>query len=159
MSTAFAQQYALVASARAALLDYCATLAPEHFTAPVAAFNGGCIRDLLVHVAGCYDYWLGQVGLGREAATPPPGNVPNLAALRAIFADVDVLVADFSQHYAASWLVPAAFALPRRPQQLALTPLQLFTHGFTHEFHHKGQVLSMGRLLGYPPVDTDIIRT
>ena len=43
------------------------------------------------------------------------------------------------------------------PQEF--TPLQLFTHTITHEFHHKGQVMSMSRLLGYVPVDADIIRT
>ncbi|GAB3850018.1 DinB family protein [Hymenobacter terrigena] len=156
---AFSQQYALVASARGVLLDYCASLAPAHFVAPVAAMNGGSIRDLLVHVAGCYDYWLGQVGLSWEAVNPQPEAVADVATLRAVFAGVDALVADFSQHYLAEWLEPKSFILPRQPQPLELTPLQLFTHTITHEFHHKGQVLSMSRLLGYVPVDTDIIRT
>ena len=159
MTDVFAHQYTLVASARGVLLDYCAGLVPAHFAAPVAAMNDGSIRDLLVHVAGCYDYWLGQVGLGRPAGTPPPEAVTDVAALRAVFAGVDALVAAFGRHYAADWLVPKLFVLPRRAQPLELTPLQLFTHTVTHEFHHKGQVLSMSRLLGYAPVDTDIIRT
>ncbi len=37
-------------------------------------------------------------------------------------------------------------------------PLKLFTHVITHEFHHKGQILSLSRHLGYVRVDTDIIR-
>ncbi|MNL32837.1 DinB family protein [compost metagenome] len=37
-------------------------------------------------------------------------------------------------------------------------PLKLFTHVTTHEYHHKGQILSLSRHLGYTPVDTDIIR-
>ncbi|MDQ2795045.1 MAG: DinB family protein [Bacteroidota bacterium] len=159
MTAAFTHQYALVASARGVLLDYCAGLAPAHFATPVAAMNGGSIRDLLVHVAGCYDYWLGQVGLGRAAGTPLPEAVLDVAALRIVFAGVDALVADFSRHYAADWLTPKRFGLPRRTRPQELTPLQLFTHTSTHEFHHKGQVLSMSRLLGYVPVDTDIIRT
>ncbi|MCB0640529.1 MAG: ATP-binding cassette domain-containing protein, partial [Phaeodactylibacter sp.] len=36
--------------------------------------------------------------------------------------------------------------------------LKLFTHVITHEFHHKGQVLSFSRHLGYTPVDTDVLR-
>ena len=157
--SAFAQQYALIVSARGVLLDYCAGLAPAHFIAPVPAMNNGSMRDLLVHVAGCYDYWLGEVGLSRPAARPQPGAVPDVATLRAVFAETDALVADFIRHYAAAWLVPQQFVLPRQGQPHELTPLQLFTHTATHEFHHKGQVLSMGRLLGYAPVDTDIIRT
>lgn len=39
-----------------------------------------------------------------------------------------------------------------------VTSLELFSHVITHEYHHKGQVLSISRHLGYTPVDTDIIR-
>lgn len=159
MDATFAQQYALVASARGALLDYCATLDPAHFTAPVVEMNGGTIRDLLMHIAGCYHYWLGEVGLGREAANLQPEIIPDAATMHAAFANVDALVAEFSQRYAGEWLAPKLFVLPRRPQPQEFTPLQLFTHTTTHEFHHKGQVLSMSRLLGYVPVDTDIIRS
>ncbi|MFI5159066.1 MAG: DinB family protein [Sphingobacteriales bacterium] len=47
-----------------------------------------------------------------------------------------------------------------RPNGSGLTrsPFELFTHVTTHEFHHKGQVVSMSRQLGYTPVDTDVIR-
>ncbi|GAB3872102.1 DinB family protein [Hymenobacter segetis] len=159
INTAFTQQYALVRSARSILLDYCASFAPTHFSTPVAEMNNGSIRELLVHVAGCYYYWLGEVGLNQKATRPQPESVPDVAALRARFAEVDALVAEFSQHYAAEWLVPKSLILPRQAQPLELTPLQLFTHAITHEFHHRGQVLSMSRLLGYVPVDTDIIRT
>ncbi|MCI1186238.1 DinB family protein [Hymenobacter sp. DH14] len=159
METAFAQQYALVASARSVLLNYCAGLAPAHFTTPVAEMNNSSIRDLLVHVAGCYHYWLGEVGLNRRMDRLPPETVPDAAALRAVFAEVDALVAEFSRHHAAAWLAPQRFILPRQAEPLELTPLQLFTHVVTHEFHHKGQVLTMSRLLGYVPVDTDVIRT
>ena len=141
------------------LLDYCATLAPAHFTGPVAEMNGSSIRELLVHVAGRYHYWLGEVGLGQKAIKLRSETVSDVVAIRAAFADVDALVSDFSRHYAGEWLTPKTFTLPRQPQPQKLTPLQLFTHTITHEFHHKGQVLSMSRLLGYVPVDTDIIRT
>ncbi|TDH29325.1 hypothetical protein EXU57_00555 [Segetibacter sp. 3557_3] len=38
------------------------------------------------------------------------------------------------------------------------TPLQVYTHVITPEFHHKGQVLTLSRQQGYIPADTDIIR-
>lgn len=153
------QQYALVQSARTALLDYCATLAPADLLAPVPAFNDSSIRDLLVHAARTYQYWLGMVGLRRPAqplAYPP--DAPDLPALRRLFLTVDALVADFVAHTAGRWLEEATYELPRHDQTQPLTPLQLLTHAFTHEFHHKGQVLSMSRQLGYTPVDTDAIR-
>jgi uncharacterized damage-inducible protein DinB len=158
LNTAFTQQYALIASARNVLLDYYETLSLAHFVAPVAAFNDGNIRDLLVHVAGCYYFWLGQVGLQRPALAVAPETVCDVAALRALFTAVDGLVADFQQRHAASWLAPAPFVVPGKGL-VSFAPLQLFTHVITHEFHHKGQVLSMSRLLGHTPVDTDVIRT
>jgi uncharacterized damage-inducible protein DinB len=45
-----------------------------------------------------------------------------------------------------------------RNRQVSATPLQLFTHLLTHEFHHKGQIMTMCRLLGHIPPDTDVIR-
>ncbi|MFP3360862.1 DinB family protein, partial [Planococcus sp. SIMBA_143] len=33
----------------------------------------------------------------------------------------------------------------------------LYTHTATHEFHHKGQIVKIGRKLGYIPPDTDLI--
>jgi len=40
--------------------------------------------------------------------------------------------------------------------EVTATPLQLFTHVLTHEFHHKGQIMTMCRILGYTPVETDV---
>ncbi|TKC09723.1 DinB family protein [Pedobacter frigoris] len=34
----------------------------------------------------------------------------------------------------------------------------IFTDVITHEFHHKGQAMTMARLLGHIPPDTDVMR-
>lgn len=36
--------------------------------------------------------------------------------------------------------------------------LQLFTHVITHEYHDKGQIMTLCRQLGLEGVDTDIMR-
>ena len=153
-----AAQYQLVQEARVALLDYCVSLAPAHFVAPVAEFRQSSIRDLLVHITDCYRIWLGRVALGQPTTARPPAEVPDVAALRQVFGEVDALVLDFQQHFDSQWLTAREFHVRRQPEPLTLTPLQIFTHVTTHEFHHKGQVLTMSRLLGYEPVDADIIR-
>jgi uncharacterized damage-inducible protein DinB len=38
------------------------------------------------------------------------------------------------------------------------TPALVLHHVLTHAFHHKGQIVSMCRRLGYPVSDTDLIR-
>lgn len=157
-ATLLAAQYQLVQAARAALLDYCTGLAPAHFVAPVAEFNQSSMRDLLVHVADSYRIWLGRVALGRPATPRPPAEVPDVAALRQAFDEVDALVLEFQQRFDSQWLTAQEFYVRRQPEPLTLTPLHILTHVTTHEFHHKGQVLSMSRLLGYTPADTDVIR-
>lgn len=161
METAlFTAQYALVQDARAVLLDYCATLNPAYFTAPVAAFNASSPRDLLTHVINCYQHWLGAVALAQPSSFLEPADLPDVPALRAAFAAVDELVAEWLRTV-GNWqqAQPLTGRRTDQPMPLQLTPLQLFTHVVTHEFHHKGQVLTMTRLLGYTPIDTDIIRT
>lgn len=36
------------------------------------------------------------------------------------------------------------------------TPALILHHMLTHAFHHKGQIVAMCRLLGYPAPDTDL---
>lgn len=158
MNNAFQTQYELIRGARTVLLDYCATLKPTDFTAPVSVCNNSSMRDLLVHVAGAYTVWLGEVGMARDVQRPVAAAVPDVSGVRALFAEVDALLTDFMHYYTSSWEEPLVFDFARQSRTLTLMPLQLFTHVVTHEFHHKGQVLSMSRQLGYTPVDTDVIR-
>lgn len=42
-------------------------------------------------------------------------------------------------------------------QVIGKTPRQLLIHSITHEFHHKGQIVAMLRLLNHTPENTDIL--
>ncbi|WP_167855481.1 DinB family protein [Hymenobacter fodinae] len=159
MESLLIAQYDLVRSARGVLLAYCATMAPADFTAPISAFNHTSIRDLLVHCAATYQHWLVNVALGQSWPLPDAAAVPDIAALGQLYAQTDTLVTDFLEHFRGQWHTELSLRVPRRSEPVQLTPLALFTHVLTHEFHHKGQVLSMSRQLGYVPVDTDVIRT
>lgn len=159
MNQLLTAQYDLVKDARGVLLAYCATLAPTEFTAPVPAFNHSSIRDVLVHTAATYQHWLVNVALGQSRPYPEAAAFPDVASVGQLYTDTDELVAEFLEHFQGQWHTEMPFRVPRRPEPVQLTPLALFTHAFTHEFHHKGQILSMSRQFGYTPVDTDVIRT
>jgi uncharacterized damage-inducible protein DinB len=75
-----------------------------------------------------------------------------------VFEQVDALMEVFISHSKERWQTPSKMPVRGESNPLLLTPLELFTHVITHEFHHKGQVLTMSRLLGYTPVDTDVVR-
>lgn len=152
----FKNQYEFIKSSRGVLLDYCDTIANEHFLTENSTFGRGSIRNLLVHNAFTYQYWLGVQALGKDIPFPDYESMQTMADVRQLFDAVDAIVAEFITQFQNRPLEPMTAVL--REQTLDVTPLKLFTHAFSHEFHHKGQILSLSRHLGYIPIDTDVIR-
>jgi uncharacterized damage-inducible protein DinB len=149
-------QYDLVKQSREVLLQYCGTIAARDFCAGNSTFGRGSIRNLLVHVANTYEYWLGNQALRKDSLSTPYSLVRNVEESRQMFQKIDALVAEFIQAFAEDCL--SEFDVYINDRAMQASPLKLFTHVITHEYHHKGQVLSLSRHLGYIPVDTDIMR-
>jgi uncharacterized damage-inducible protein DinB len=142
----------MIKGARKVLLDYCGTLSLEHFTAAHPQFGkGGSIRNLLVHICNTYQGWLGKYGIEPDIEFTPFGRIENVDDARQLFATIDLLVADYLERY-------TDLSEEVRRDEMRVTALQFFTHVITHEFHHKGQILSLSRHWGYTPADTDIMR-
>jgi len=157
MKDSWTLQYELVQSSRAVLLDYCDTLFPKHFTAETSGFGrGGSIRNLLVHNGQVYRYWMGEHAQGREMQYPEYTEISSVQECRDYYASINHLVEEFVRRFVNT---PVAVLSSIRDNKVTTTTaLEVFTHVITHEFHHKGQMLSISRQLGYTPVDTDIIR-
>lgn len=150
-------QYQLVQSARSVLLDYCETVTPAHFVAENTGFGrGGSMRNLLVHIGSTYQYWAGEYALGRKMQFPANEHITTVNECRNFFRSIDSLIQEFIEHFADAYTTKLTSI--RNNTTITTTPLEVFTHVITHEFHHKGQILSISRQLGYTPVDTDIIR-
>jgi uncharacterized damage-inducible protein DinB len=142
-----------VQRSRATVFAYCAQLPAGVYTAEFPGF-GGSMRDLHLHAADCYLGWMGRFALGEDVPPAPSGD---LAAVRERFAVVDALVDRFLARYAGEADRPVTGTVPWLTEPLTVTPRWLFAHAVTHEFHHKGQIVKLGRLLGYPvPLDTDL---
>lgn len=151
----FKQQYHLVKYSRNTLLEYCHTLTREDFVKTNSGFGHSSVRDILVHVANSYLAWLSRA-LETGFTAVSPEDFENLEDVKKLFSTVDDRMNAFIKLVANT--NPEHFAVFRNGKTLHLTPLQIFSHVTTHEFHHKGQVLSLSRQLGYIPVDTDILR-
>ena len=158
MEKVVALQYEWVKDARAALFTYCEILSPGALVKQLDGFGGGSIRGLLIHVANTYEFWLGRFAQQSSEAFPKAETVHQVAAIREVYAQVDALVEQFRQRFQGKWELPITGTNLAKDQAITATPLKLFTHVLTHEFHHKGQILSMSRQLGYLPPDTDVIR-
>lgn len=150
-------QYELLRGSRMVMLDFIERELPNQLTAPVAAFNGSNVRYLLIHTANTYKHWLANFGMRKELIFIDDESIEDISAIRNAYAETDSMVNEFLERFSGELEQPIINQL--RGKELSITPLQLFTHVLTHEFHHKGQIMTMCRLLGHTPPDTDIIRT
>lgn len=152
-----AEQYKLVRDSRKALLTYCAGIREQDFLRTHENFGrGGSIRNLLVHIANTYEFWIGHIALEAIASFTPYDAVYTHSQLVNLFGEVDHLISQFlGQMEEKNWITLKADI---QGKQQDVSPFRLFSHVITHEFHHKGQVLSISRHWGYTPVDTDIMR-
>jgi uncharacterized damage-inducible protein DinB len=146
------QQYALVQGTRSIVFDFLAGPISEDLNTPVPAFDNKTILWMLEHTAYCYYSWLDSFAMQKPMLA---GQSTTLDQVKQFYSVVDDTVSVFLGTYCEKMESPIA-GVHDTMGSLTVTPLQLFTHVLTHEFHHKGQIMSMCRLLGYPPPDTDV---
>ncbi|WP_026694133.1 DinB family protein [Peribacillus kribbensis] len=152
----FFSQYNWIRRTRETLFSYCETLSDADYIKELEAFGGDSIRNLHVHVADCYRVWLGIRALGNAEPDIMPETVNNVNDMRGVFRKTDELVYSFLNEFQGKWDRTIPLTL-RNGATMNPTALWLFTHTATHEFHHKGQIVKIGRQLGYVPPDTDLI--
>ncbi|KZZ83644.1 DinB family protein [Bacillus sp. SJS] len=150
-------QYELVKQTRERLFEFCEGLDSSHYIQELEAFGWGSIRNLHVHVAMCYQAWLKRFGLKQEHVNIEDGQIKNVEEMRYLFEKVDQLVLQFLTKYedVPNSLLKGKVSWQEEEEELSV--LWLLTHTMTHEFHHKGQIVSIARHLGYTPPDTDLI--
>jgi uncharacterized damage-inducible protein DinB len=149
------KQYGLVQVSRNLLLEFIGDrLGDEQMNKPFPEYADKSIGDLLGHNAGCYFHWLAYLALQR-----PWGSLQSRAAtlseIQQVFTQVDHIMTLFLDHFADAMDVPFNGVFDDN-WRVRVTPYELFVHVTTHEFHHKGQIVLMARLLGHAPPDTDV---
>lgn len=149
-------QYHFVKGSRKALFDYCETINPEDFVNQNSSFGrGGSMRNLLVHIANTYEYWVSEVALQMKTSYSTYENFKTIEDVKKLFDAVDL----FMNELILKMKDPeGSVAYEINGTKHAASLLKIFSHVITHEYHHKGQILSLSRHLGYVPVDTDILR-
>lgn len=150
------QQYDFVLSSRNTLLTYIGTISEQDFITDNSSFGRGSIRNLLVHICQTYCAWIGERALGIEQDFLPFESYQTLSDCKTYFKQADAYISLFIEKF--SGVEQQEMELERNGEIIQVNALKLFTHVITHEFHHKGQIMSLSRHLGYTPVDADIIR-
>lgn len=157
MSGFLVVQYDLVRKTRQRLFAFLESVPVEALHVEVPGFGFGTIAGTHLHVAGCYMHWL--VGFANtrskpEYPTEEETRSADVAMLRRWFSLSDEVVDEFLHAYGAR---PTELIYNESEGRIGLTPLWLMTHTITHEFHHKGQIVTLARKLGYAPPDTDLV--
>jgi uncharacterized damage-inducible protein DinB len=139
------------------VLDHAATIPPELFLQNVTGFGSANVRDQLVHILSVEGAWLSRAQ-----------GIPATRLIASDYMTVDDVVlakqrvkADTAAYLARvddAQLNTVIKTLPRDWSGPARSPGFIMHHVITHAFHHKGQVATMFRLLGYPIGDTDLQR-
>ncbi|UKJ07820.1 DinB family protein [Solitalea lacus] len=153
--TVFEEQYQLIKSSREVVFGFCESMTLEHFNQPVPNFGRGSIKATLLHVSNAYVSWLSRFALQTHEYFLQNDEVESLSDIKKEFHRADEAVKTILSIYK----IPGQRIIGMRNDvQMNFSLMEIFTHVITHEFHHKGQIMSMGRILGYVPPDADIIR-
>jgi uncharacterized damage-inducible protein DinB len=150
--------YDWVKRTREVLFEYTNSLPNEVYTLEHPDFAYGSIRNIHAHVAGCYCFWVGNMGLNETPHDPDPSELRDARAVREQFVRVDAML---DRAFSKFDRLDELFEVIRPGYDTArVTQRWLVTHPITHEFHHKGQLLALGRVLGHPlpsGMDTDLV--
>ncbi|MCG7312767.1 DinB family protein [Priestia flexa] len=154
-------EYEWVKKTRQILLDQCKELNEDDFTKEFE-FGFQSIRDSLVHVAGCYHAWLGSFVLSKTSSpllTKEVIQTMQVGDIERYFQEADRYVEEVIESFTDTFdqFIEKEPSWKANGQVIGKTPRQLLIHSITHEFHHKGQIVIMLRLLGYTPENTDIL--
>ena len=150
-------QYKLIQDARQIMLQFVSELQPADFVKGIDDFGNKSIRDTLVHVAHAYEFWMRQFSLKLPANFVEANLIPTAQDVITLYATVDERVASFIETFQSDLNQRIYGENPQIALFKELSVLTLFTHVITHEAHHKGQIMTMGRMLGYTPPDAAVI--
>ena len=163
MDIVYQKEYEWVRQTRGVLFDFCSELDPDDFTRQ-NGFGFQSVRNTLVHIADCYNAWLGSFVLlkTKKPLTSKEDLLElGLDEIKVRFEQVDSYVNEVFIVLKDQMDEPIQRQIPWREggEPISMTPSKLLMHTITHEFHHKGQVMAMARQMGYEPPNTDVLGT
>lgn len=137
------------------LLRHAATAPQELLRQPIPGFGHPTVWEQLVHILICEEGWVHDLqnqsfdGWGEEDRL----TITDLMAHRTrIQAATRTYLGNLTEEQLNT-------TLTTRPTDWGgelRSPAFILLHVITHAFHHKGQVVAMLRIVGYPAPDTDL---
>ncbi len=133
--------YGWVKYSRGELFSFLHGLPENDYLLPAVA--GKSLLEIQTHTCDCYRHWVGHVLSGHTLKAPL--QLTNLIEVEEAFLAVDQLV---DEAIAAG--ATGSIAWTDEEGKTDAFPAEwLLLHPMTHEFHHKGQVVLIARMLGH----------
>lgn len=158
MEDIFVKQYEEIVRARMVMLLFIEENLEAKFKDSLALFDNKSPCDLLIHTANTYVYWLAIFALKETHMYWDVGKISKIIDVFKIYDQVDKIVNRFLSFLENGYESNEFHGTLLDGQKVCLGSIKIFTHVITHEFHHKGQIMTMCRFQGFVPPDTDIIR-
>jgi uncharacterized damage-inducible protein DinB len=137
------------------LLHHVATMPDELTRETISGFGHPSIWKQLVHILTCEEGWVHDL---QNKAFPGwrEEDCPTMAALLAAKDRIREATRTYLDGLTEEQLNTTLTTRPVDWGGELRSPAFILLHVITHAFHHKGQVVAMLRILGYPAPDTDL---
>ncbi len=137
------------------LFEHTAQLSPEEFSRPLEGFGFPSVREQLMHIAICENYWVTRAQ-GLEYVRWDDTGLVNGPAIWAAYQPVALRTREWIGGMSPEELLTPRTLLLPGDFSAQVAPAPMLHHVLTHGFHHKGQVVAMCRILGHPAPETDL---
>jgi uncharacterized damage-inducible protein DinB len=137
------------------LLNQVMTVPDDLLHRPIEGFGHTSVWKQLVHILSCEEGWVhdlqNQVFSGWHE-----GDCPTMAALQVAKDRIREATRTYVGNLTEEQLNTTLAERPADWGGELRSPAFILLHVITHAFHHKGQIVAMLRILGYPAPDTDL---
>lgn len=137
------------------VIDHIETMPAEQFVKDVPGFGFSTLQRQLVHVFNCEGVWIHELQ-GLEYENCNPSACPTIEEVKRLQQQVSSGTFDYLSRITDHQLITDTELRFPDGSIAVRTPALILHHIFTHAFHHKGQIVTMCRALGYPAPDTDL---
>ena len=137
------------------LLRHVVTVPDELWHKTISGFGHSSVWRQLVHILMCEEGWIHDLQ-NKSFAGWPAEDCLTMAALQASKDRIRQATRTYVANLAEEELNTTIRERPADWSGELRSPAFILLHVITHAFHHKGQIVAMLRILGYPAPDTDL---
>lgn len=137
------------------VLDHVSTIPASAYTKETPGFGFPTLRLQVIHIFNCEGFWIHALQ-GLQFKDRIPSDYPTVAEATLLQLEISEQTLAYLAGLTDEQLnATTELRFPDGDTQVR-TPAFIIHHVLTHAFHHKGQIVAMCRVLGYPAPDTDL---